>query len=194
MQPFDPQIVPPSSIRPLRRREYDQLVRLGVFEGERVELLYGRMVEMSPIGREHAYSVWRLLQALTLALAGRARVQSQSPVAASDDSEPEPDIAVLELGDYLDDHADTAHLLVEVADSSLDKDLLVKARLYAQMGVPDYWVVDLVHRVVVVHRRPVEGRYAEVTTVSADGEVVVLAFPDVVVRVADVLPPAPTSP
>ncbi len=190
MQPLDPQLVPPDSIRWLRRREYDQLVQLGVFEGEKVELLFGRMVEMSPIGRAHAYAVWRLTQALTVALAGRARVQAQSPVAASDDSEPEPDVAVLELADFLDDHATSAHLIVEVADSSLDKDLQLKARLYADMGVPDYWVVDLLHRVVVVHRGPGDGRYADVTTVGSSGTVAPLRFVEVILRVDEILPPA----
>lgn len=194
MQPFDPQIVPPSSIRPLRRREYDQLVRLGVFEGERVELLYGRIVEMSPAGTGHSYALRRLNALITPTLGGRAQVQVQSPLAASDESEPEPDLAVIELGDFLDGHPSSAHLAVEVSDTSLTRDLDLKAGLYAEMGVPDYWVVDLVHRVVVVHRRPVEGRYAEVTTVDADGEVVVLAVPDVVVRVADILPPAAPPP
>ena len=120
----------------------------------------------------------------------RAEVRSQSPLAASDESEPEPDVAVLPPGAYLDDHPRAAHLVVEVADSSRAKDLGVKARLYAEMGVPDYWVVDLARRELVVHRDPAPDRYREVRTLGAGDAIALLAFPEVTVRIADILPPA----
>jgi Uma2 family endonuclease len=187
VQPID---FPAEALRPLKRAEYDQLVELGVFDGEKLELLYGRLVEMSPTGEHHAYVVRKLNMLLTPALVGRAEVGVQGPVAASDESEPEPDIAVLPPGDYLDDHAKSALLIVEVADSSRHRDLTVKARLYAEMGVGDYWVVDLTRREVVVHRRPAGDRFGDVSTFDASAEVALLSFPDVIVRIAAILPPA----
>jgi Uma2 family endonuclease len=177
-------------IRRLRRSEYDRLIAMGVFENESLELLYGQLVTMSPQGTAHAYAIRRINNYLVQALARRAEVLVQSPVAASDDSEPEPDVAVVDVGDYLDDHPSACHLVIEVADSSRKTDLELKARLYAEMGVPDYWVVDLARRVLVVHRAPAGDRYDEVRTFGTGASVEVLRFPDVVVRVDDVLPPA----
>ena len=177
-------------LRPLKRTEYDQLVELGFFEDEKVELLYGQLVTMSPQGNAHQYSIRWLTNFLARAVAGRALVQAQGPVAASDESEPEPDFVVVPPGTYLDDHPRTCHLVVEVADSSRKKDLGVKARLYAEMGVPDYWVVDIQRRALVVHRAPVGDHYDDVRALGPGAEIALLAFPDVVVRVDDVLPPA----
>src|SRR5205807_1342945 len=84
-----------SRIRPLRRAEYERLVELGAFANERVELLHGRIVRMSPIGHPDVYAVTLLGKILTLALGDRALVQVQCPIGASEDSEPQPDIAVL---------------------------------------------------------------------------------------------------
>jgi Uma2 family endonuclease len=144
---------------------------------------------MSPQGTAHAYAIQRFINALVVALAQRALVRVQAPVVASDESEPEPDVAVVDIEDYLDDHPAACHLVIEIADSSRKTDLELKARLYAEMGVPDYWVVDLQRRELVVHRDPVTDRYREVRTLVAGGAIAVLAFPDVVVRVDDVLPP-----
>jgi Uma2 family endonuclease len=177
-------------IRLLRRSEYDRLVSSGAFESERLELLYGQLVTMSPQGTAHAFSLQRLSKSLTLALGQRADVRIQLPLAASDDSEPEPDVAVVDIRDYLDDHPSACHLVIEVADSSRKTDLELKARLYAEMNVPDYWVVDLARRELVVHRDPAADRYREVRTFGAGASVEVLRFPDIVVRVDDVLPPA----
>lgn len=177
-------------IRLLRRSEYDRLVSSGAFERERLELLYGQLVTMRPQGTAHAFSLQRLSKSLTLALGQQADVRIQLPLAASDDSEPEPDVAVVDIGDYLDDHPSACHLVIEVADSSRKTDLELKARLYAEMSVPDYWVVDLARRELVVHRDPAADRYREVRTFGAGASIEVLRFPDIVVRVDDVLPPA----
>jgi Uma2 family endonuclease len=178
-----------ASIRPLRRTEYDRLVESGAFEHERIELLEGKLVAMSARGRPHVYGVTCLNRALVLALGERSLVQTQGPVAASDDSEPEPDIAVLAPGDYLDDHPRTALLVIEVAESSRRVDLGLKARLYAQMAVPDYWVLDLERRELVVHRRPEGERYREVRTFGETEKVSPLEFADAELALASVLPP-----
>jgi Uma2 family endonuclease len=180
------------SLRPLRRREYDCLVELGVFDEERVELLDGVLVSMNPQGAEHAEVTGFLAERLTVALSGRARVRAHSPLSLSDESEPEPDIAVVPAGDYARAHPTRALLLVEVADSSLRKDRELKALLYAATGVPEYWLVDLVARVVHVHRAPQLSsasvpRYADVVALSAGATLSPLAFPDVTVDVGSVL-------
>ena len=87
-------------IRPLRRVEYDQLVKLGAFQNERIELLEGALVAMSPIGTSHDWTVQKLNRLLVLALEGRAGVRCQSSFAALEFSEPEPDFAVVPPGDY----------------------------------------------------------------------------------------------
>ena len=106
-------------IRPLRRVEYDQLVQLGAFKDERIELLEGALVAMSPIGTAHCSSVRKLNELLVLALHGRATVSCQLPFAALEFSEPEPDFAILPLSDYDADHPSEAYLIIEVSESSL---------------------------------------------------------------------------
>src|SRR5450432_3867156 len=136
----------PEIIRPLRRTEYDQLVTLGAFRGEKIELLEGVLVAMSPIGPPHSSSVQRLNALLVLALVGRAVVRPQLPFAALEFSEPEPDLAVVPLGDYDVEHPAEADLIIEVAESSLAIDRGKKLRLYAACAVPEYWIVNLVDR------------------------------------------------
>src|SRR5450631_1217800 len=100
-------------IRPLRRVEYDQLVALGAFQDERIELLDGALVAMSPIGAPHSSAVQKLTRLLVLALVGCAEVRPQLPFAALEFSEPEPDLAVVPLGDYDTEHPAQAHLVIE---------------------------------------------------------------------------------
>ena len=175
----------PEQIRPLRRVEYDQLVALGTFEGERIELINGALRQMSPIGPPHTSTVDLLNELLVLAFAGRARVRVQGSFAASELSEPEPDFCVLPLRDYHAAHPSEAYLIIEVADSSLRYDRGEKAQLYSACGVPEYWVVNLLERVVEVHREPTPGGYRQVTSVPKGSRLRLLAFPDVELTVDD---------
>ncbi|HEY3355853.1 MAG TPA: Uma2 family endonuclease [Polyangia bacterium] len=175
-------------VRPLERAWYDRRVELGAFQDERLELLEGRIIMMSPQGTAHARAVRRLTMRLAPALAGRAEVLVQLPLAVSDLSEPEPDLCVVPPGEYLEDHPCQAWLVVEVADSSLDLDRL-KARLYAAAGVPEYWIVNLRERVVEVHREPRDTAYATVTRRDDREILTLLEFADVTVPVADLVPP-----
>jgi Uma2 family endonuclease len=177
------------TVRPLSRSEYDRMVSLGFFENERVELLDGMLVAMSPQSARHATVVSRLNMLLTPALVGRAEVRVQSPFAASDDSEPEPDVAVIPTGDYVKDHPSHALLVIEVADSSLRKDRLVKLGLYAAAGTPEYWIVDLQSDVVLVHRDPREGGYAQATRHGSGERLALLSFPDISIPTSELLPP-----
>lgn len=184
---LDPRLIAPETTRPITRREYERMVELGMFEGERVELLHGTIVTMSPHGPDHDESVNTLQERLSRALGDRARVRVQSAFAASDESEPEPDIAVVPRRSYRDGHPASAWLIVEVARTSLAKDREVKARLYAASGVEEYWVVDLVNDVVRVYRDARDDGYATETTRTRGETLRMAAFADVEVRVDDVL-------
>jgi Uma2 family endonuclease len=174
------------SQRPLRRVEYDTLVAHDYLDGEGVELLDGAVVYASEEGPDHAAIVRRLLRALIEAIpATEGEVGAGNPLAATDLSEPEPDIAVFPPRQgYRGGHPTAASLVVEVSATSLRRDLAIKTRIYAQAQVPDYWVVDLVNRRVVVHRDPHEGGYADVTR-HRDGRLRPLRHPAVDI---DVLP------
>jgi Uma2 family endonuclease len=174
-------------IRPLRRVEYDQLVKLGVFEDERIELLDGVMVAMSPIGPPHCATVTRLTELLVLALHGRALVRCQLSYAANELSEPEPDFAVVAPGDHDLDHPSEAYLVIEVSESSLAKDSGKKLRLYASCGIQEYWVVNLPERCIEVYTGPTPGAYANLERYERGQEIRLVAFPDVSFAVSDVL-------
>lgn len=176
--------VAPDRFRPLARHEYEALVRLGAFEDERVELLYGSVIEMSPHGPRHDATIDRLLDVLRERLGDRARVRVQSAFVASDGSEPQPDLSVVSRRDYDEGHPKEAFLLIEVADTSVAKDRTVKAKLYAECGVEEYWLVNLVDRVVEVFTRPEGGGYMERRVAGPDAEIRIHAFRDVVVEVA----------
>jgi Uma2 family endonuclease len=174
-------------IRPLRRVEYDQLIKLGAFEDERIELLDGELVAMSPVGAPHTATVDRLNELLVLALHGRAIVRCQGSFAANELSEPEPDFTVLPRADYDLDHPSEAYLVIEVAESSLAKDRGRKLRLYASCGIPEYWVVNLPERCIEVYTGPGPSAYAHVEKYERGQSIQLVAFPDVSFAVSDVL-------
>lgn len=174
-------------VRPLKRVEYDQLVEAGAFEDERIELLHGFLVAKEPQGPDHAGAARRLHRLLLLALDSRAEVASHSPFAASEDSEPEPDVAAFPRKYTATEHPSTAFILVEVGRASLRTDRGVKADLYAASGVPEYWVVSLASRTVEVRSEPADGRYQQMKTYHPGDTITLVAFPDVAIRVDDFL-------
>ncbi len=164
------------------------MVEMGLLQGEKVELLRGLLVRMRPQKSRHASAVQSLTQVfvLGLAAAGRAAVRVQLPLAVSDDSEPEPDVALVPAGKYRDAHPDQAFLVVEVAETSLSSDR-EKAQLYATAGIGEYWIVDVVHGVVEVHTDIVDGRYARCTQFRSGETLTPAAFPELSIRLADIL-------
>ena len=174
-------------IRPLRRAEYDQLVALGVFQDEHVELLDGALYAMSPIGIPHNFAVQELNELLVLALHGRAKVRPQMSFAASEFSEPEPDLMVAPLGPWDAQQANQAHLIIEVAESSLALDQGRKRRLYANCGVPEYWIVNLPERCIEVYTQPEGSAYARVEKYEPGQSIRLGAFPDVEIPVSSVV-------
>jgi Uma2 family endonuclease len=161
--------MPAVRVRPLRRPEYDLLIEQGAFgPEERVQLLEGVLVELSPQGAPHAGLVEALNERLMPALLGRYRVRVQLPLGAGEHSEPEPDLAVVPADEPRDRHPERALLVIEVSDESLRLDLGRKARIYAAAGVPEYWVVDVGRVVVHVHTDPVADGYRSVVVRDAD--------------------------
>ncbi len=179
-------MIDPAAVRPLRRVEYERLVQAGCFDDERVELLDGMVVRMSAKGPTHDAVIQRLTEMLVLRLAGRAAVRIQSAFAATDSSEPEPDVAVVPPGDYDEGHPTEAWLIIEVADSSLVRDR-GKARLYAEAEVAEYWLVDIPHRLVEVHTDVVDGAYTRVAPYRAGDSIPMRRFADVTVEVSRIL-------
>jgi Uma2 family endonuclease len=172
--------------RPLRREEYERMVAAGFFRDERVELLRGVVIEMSPQNTPHADLIEGLTQLLLPPLVGRANVRVQLPFAAGDDSMPEPDLAIVTAGRHMHAHPDRAFLIIEVADSSLRLDRQEKAEIYARAGVPEYWVVNVAERIIERHAEPAGGTYARITPFRRGETLSPLAFPDVELRVDDV--------
>lgn len=164
------------------------MVELGLFQDERVELLWGVLIKMSPQYAPHASTVQKLTELLVEQLRKRFSLRIQLPLALSGDSEPEPDVAVVARGDYQTEHPTTAHLVIEVSDSSLEIDRR-KAAIYAAARIPEYWIVNLQARTVEMYSSPDADRYAEVRTVRA-GELRPMAISDVSIALDEILPTA----
>lgn len=195
----DPERTIPSMALPpevARRRftaaEYHQMAEAGILTAaERVELIEGEIVQMTPIGRRHALCVASLTSRLVPALAGRALLWPQNPIVLPNDTEPQPDIVLLRppMERYADVDATAPDilLLIEVADSSLRYDRLVKRPLYARAGIPEVWIVDVGGDAIEVCRRPSPAGYAEMQRVGGGGVVSPEAFPDVVLSLDEIL-------
>jgi Uma2 family endonuclease len=187
------------SIRTRRwtRREYDRLIELGVLhEDEPIELLAGRMVVREPQRTPHAVATQLAAEALRVAFGAGWTVRVQLPLALDDASEPEPDVAVVRGAprDYLREHPSSPALVVEVARDSLRADRTLKARLYARAGIGDYWIVNLVDRILEVHRSPTglgarrRATYAEIDRLGPSEAIAPLAALAARIVVADLLP------
>lgn len=181
---------------PARRRftvdEYYKMGRAGVLcEDDRVELIAGEIISMSPIGDHHAACVDFLNEWFVSKLAGRAIVRVQSPIRLSDTDMPQPDIALLRprADRYTTGHPGPEDVLsvLEVSDTSLRHDRRKLAR-YAEAGIPEAWLFILKTGRTEVHRDPVGGHYREVRILDRDASISPLAFPDLVLPLAEVLP------
>lgn len=174
--------------------DYAQMIDLGILtENDRVELIRGEIIEKMSIGELHAACVKRLNRIFSTRLAQRACVGVQDPIRLAD-SEPEPDISLLKPRD--DDYA-TSHpepddvlLVVEVAEASLDFDRNVKGPLYAENGIAEYWILNLIDRALEVHRAPdAGGRYADVRILKSGDATDLVRLPGTSLLVADLFPP-----
>ena len=172
--------------------EYQEMGRAGILrEGDRVELIDGEVLAMSPIGPPHIGTVNRLNHLFGHLVGDAAIVQVQLPVRLDPYSEPQPDLALLRpRADFYGTAAagpDQVLLAIEVAQSSLAYDRNVKAGLYARRGIAEYWIVDLNSNEVVRHTEPMDGRYSCVAAVPHDHEFAPSLLPGCVVTTRDLL-------
>lgn len=166
--------------------EYHRMIAAGILDNRHVELLKGEIVEMPPQGEPHAYFSSEAGEYLIRLLGDRAMVRLAKPITLPRNSEPEPDIAIVQrLGrEYLEHHPYPENIfwLIEYSDSSLDKDLETKSKLYAEARIPEYWVVNLKQRQLILFLDPQAGEYAS-SSIITEGTVYPLAFLDVAVAV-----------
>lgn len=180
-----------AGIAPARHKltvgDYHRMAGAGILgEDDRIELIHGDLIDMAPIGTDHASVVNRMTEAFFLACAGRAVVSIQNPVRIDEHSEPQPDVAILRrrADFYAGGHPGPVDilLLVEAADISLRFDRSVKLPLYARAGIAEYWIVDLAGRTLDAHRIP-DGDGYRVKTTHRPGEELALALaPGIMVR------------
>jgi len=170
---------------------YQRLGELGILgEDDRVELIGGQVVEMSPIGDRHASCVRRLNGLFARHLLDVAVIDVQNPVVLGERDAPQPDVTLLKpRADAYPHHprAEDILLLIEVADTTLAYDRDIKLPLYARVGIPEAWLVDLESDRIQVCREPAGGRYASVRVLSRGDTITPLRFPNMTVSADDVL-------
>lgn len=173
------------------RETYYRLAEQGCFEGRRVQLIEGEIVEMSPQKHPHAAALELLKRALESTFVGSWWIRDQLPLKLPNNSDPEPDLAVVPGSprDY-SDHPTAAKLVVEVADTTLAFDKGRKLRLYASAGIPEYWILDLAKRRLLVYRlpRPEERDFTQTLICGERDSIAPLAAPQGSIVIADVLP------
>lgn len=172
--------------------EYHRMAAAGILsEDDRVELIEGEIVQMSPIGSRHAACVNRLNALLVRRLGQRAIVGVQNPIVLSTHSEPQPDVTVLKPRPdfYAANHPGPSDVLlaVEVMDSSAEYDRTTKLPLYARSGIAEMWLIDLEHEVIDVYRRLVLRSYREHLQVARGKRLSPAAFPRTAFRVNEIL-------
>jgi Uma2 family endonuclease len=177
--------------RRFTRKEYYRMAEVGILgERDRVELILGEIVEMSPPGRHHRAFVNNLNRVLSRRLPEDTVVSVQNPLPLSEDTEPQPDLAVLRRREVpykeREAWAEDALLVIEVADSSLPYDRTTKRRLYAEAGISEYWIVDCTAESVEVHREPGPDGYRDVRLVTGAATLSPQAFPDVALSTTEI--------
>lgn len=182
------------SLRLLTTAEYEQMIAAGIFnEDDRVELLEGVIVEMSPKGVKHAASTDRAARYFLRLLGERVIVRNQNPIQLNDHSEPEPDLvlAAPEQFEYAFKHprAKDVYLALEVADTTLAYDRQSKGPSYARAGIVQYLILNLNEMEIEDYREPSAGGYRSKQTYTTEQSFDLVAFPGLTVKVSDLLPP-----
>ena len=169
--------------------EYHRMIESGILCDRKVELLNGEIVEMSPEGEPHAYCSHEAGEYLADLLGNLATIRQAKPITLPNGSEPEPDIAIVQRKgrEYREHHPNPENIfwLIEYGNTSLEKDLEIKSKIYAQAGILEYWVVNLRKLHLVVFRDILDGEYATKQTLTT-GTIQPLAFPDISVEVEQV--------
>jgi len=180
---------------PITRDIYRRMVDAGMLEGQRVELIRGRIINMAPMGLPHDLSLMKTGRALRRVFPeDRFTVRTQQQFTAAGQSDPEPDLCVVSGPiEAITDYPHSALLIIEISETSLSYDRRVKGPLYAESGVQDYWIINLVDNVVEVYRQPHavaggEHAYAPAIVKRPGEPIDVLALPGVSVMPEDLLP------
>jgi|ERR1044071_892076 Uma2 family endonuclease len=182
------------SLRRLTTSEYEQMIAAGIFnEDDRVELLEGVIVEMSPKGMRHATSTDRAARHFIRLLGDRVIVRNQNPIRLNDYSEPGPDLvlAALEEFEYANRHPqpEDIYLVLEVADTTLAYDRHHKGSSYAAAGIAQYLILNVSEMEIEDYREPSADGYRRKQTHREGQEFNLVAFPAIKVKVSDLLPP-----
>ncbi|MBH8564693.1 Uma2 family endonuclease [Nostoc sp. CENA67] len=173
--------------------EYHRMIEAGILTSkDKVELLDGRIIQMSPLSPPNAATTQRASDYLKVQLMGKAHVRMQLPITLST-SEPEPDIAVVRIdaNGYADHHPTPSEilLLVEVAYSSLNIDREEKAPIYARANIGGYWILDIIERQVYIFRQPSNLGYQEETILQQDAVIAPIAFPEIEIPFSELFLP-----
>jgi Uma2 family endonuclease len=184
------------SVQLLRRKftveQYHKMAESEILtEDDRVELIRGEIIEMSPIGTKHAACVRRSSNLLSAKLQGRALIDTQNPVVLNNNSEPQPDVTLLQPRE---DFYENAHpqpndifLVIEVADTTVKYDREVKIPLYAEDKITEVWLVDINEQCVEVFREPTADGYRNVQKLTRGESLSIQVFPDVMITVDEIL-------
>jgi Uma2 family endonuclease len=194
---FSPSTHPPQPKR-FTVQDYHRLVEMGFWgENERIELIRGELIQMAAKGTAHETCITRLMRVLFPLVAEQATLRCQSPISLAD-SEPEPDVTIArnQAEDYLHGHPGPADILlvIEVADSSLTYDREVKLPLYAEVGITDYWLFNLLEGYLEAYSQPTEIRpgqfgYQHRDIVPTTASIALPPFPEQVVNLSQIFPP-----
>ncbi len=189
--------IPSVQRRKFSKAEYYKMAEMGFFEGQRVELIDGEVILMSPQEAGHATAVELVSRVLEKVFGEGYHVRDQKPLDLGEHYEPEPDAAVVKGSprDYAQTHPKTAVLIVEVSLSSVDYDRTVKGSLYAKAGIQEFWLLNLKERRLEVFREPIPMPdqpfgfgYKSIRIYLPDEIVQPLAKPDAEVKVTELLP------
>jgi Uma2 family endonuclease len=177
---------------PLRwtKEQYHKMGEMGLFEGRRVELIEGEIIEMAPMLSPHWVTVGLTADEMRRIFHSGYIVSEQRPISLPDESEPEPDVAVIRgrIRDFKNALPSGAALVVEVSDTTLAYDRGRKAALYARAGIQEYWIVNVSRRELEVRRRPTQEGYSETRVLKESETVSTLEMSDAVIKIADLLP------
>ncbi|MBI5206287.1 MAG: Uma2 family endonuclease [Candidatus Firestonebacteria bacterium] len=172
--------------------EYYHLAEAGILhEDSHVELIDGRIVDMTPIGTKHASCVKRIIELLNDRLLKRVTIGVQDPIDLNEQTEPEPDITILKKrADFYAEHhpfPEDVLLIIEVADSSIDYDRTIKIPLYAKSGIKEVWLINLIENIIEVYRNPSQAGYKFCEKVYREDAISPLCFSDINIKASEIV-------
>ncbi|ACB50754.1 unknown [Crocosphaera subtropica ATCC 51142] len=184
----------PQQLRLWTVKEYHYLTKIGVLHPtEKLELLEGQIVRMAAKGTSHTVATRRTAKLLENLLNNQAAIYTQDPITLNDYSEPEPDIIVVipDSLDYFEHHPKPSdiHLIIEVADSSLEYDLTIKSEAYAKSNIKEYWVLDVNERQLHIFRQPTSEGYKNCFILTEEEEINLSHFSQIRLSIQAMLPP-----